>query len=61
MDGVCTKDLNDPAFDNHESCNTNKDCNPAEACAGHRCVDNRDLYNFLESLSEEKTILLRLS
>ena len=60
MNGICTTDLNDPVFDNYETCNSNKDCNITEYCAGHRCVDKRDLYGFLDSVSEEKNILMRL-
>jgi len=61
VNGICTDELNDPVFDNAETCNSNKDCGPAEYCAGHRCVDKRDLYNLLDSISEEKNILLRMS
>lgn len=61
MNGVCTDIFKDSAFENKESCNSNKDCEPQEYCAGHHCIDKRDLYSYLESMSEVKDVLVRVA
>ena len=61
MNGMCTSMLNDPAFDNCETCNKNSDCEPFEYCAAHKCIDKRDLFNYLDSEGEEKAILIKVA
>ena len=56
MNGVCTDVFKDPAFENCESCNENSDCKLQEYCAGHKCIDKRDLFAYLESISEVKDL-----
>ena len=51
MNGVCTDIFKDPAFKDKEGCNMNSDCVPGEHCAGHKCIDKRDLYDYLDSVS----------
>ena len=61
MNGVCTGIFKDEAFKDKETCNINKDCEPNENCAGHKCIDKRDLYDYLDSVSEYKDVLMRLA
>lgn len=61
MNGVCTDIFKDPAFKDKEGCNCNSDCGPNEHCAGHKCIDKRDLYDYLSSVSEVKDVLLRIA
>ena len=59
MNGVCTDIFKDKAFKDKEGCNRNADCKPNEQCAAHLCIDKRDLYDYLDSISEIKDIVLR--
>ena len=60
MNGICTTALNDPTFKDYETCNSSSDCQINESCAGHRCVDKRDLYNYLDSMSDTTNIQMRM-
>lgn len=61
MNGVCTDIFKDKAFKDKEGCNCNADCGANEHCAGHKCIDKRDLYDYLDSVSEVKDVLLRMA
>ena len=61
MNGVCTGIFKDDAFKDKETCNVNKECGANENCAGHKCIDRRDLYDYLESVAEYKDVLMRMA
>lgn len=52
LNGVCTAIFNESVFENYRTCNKNQDCKVHERCAGHKCVDKRDMFNYLQSKAE---------
>ena len=60
MNGLCTAEFKDSTFKNYRSCNQKADCKPNEDCAFHKCIDRKDLYNFLSAKSEEQAILVKI-
>jgi hypothetical protein len=60
MNGICTAIFNEAIFINKRTCNQNKDCKVNERCGGHKCIDRRDMFNYLQSKTETSQLGLTI-
>lgn len=60
LNGVCAVIFDDETFENSETCNVNSDCKTFQRCAGHKCLDRRDIYNYLSVKAETDGIGVRI-